>query len=73
MISDFVWGVKDTAASAQAGMDMEMPITHYYGKKLIQAVKNGEVKKEVIDQAAFRIIRTLLAHQAVIDSKKKDG
>ncbi|MCF2682300.1 beta-glucosidase [Faecalicatena contorta] len=73
VISDFVWGVKDTAASAQAGMDMEMPITHYYGKKLIQAVKNGEVKKEVIDQAAFRIIRTLLAHQAVIDSKKKDG
>ncbi len=37
-LSDFNWGIKDTVTAANAGMDLEMPNTYYYGKKLLEAV-----------------------------------
>jgi beta-glucosidase len=37
--------------------------TKYFGPKLVEAVKNGEVKEEVIDNAAVRIVRTVLAFE----------
>ncbi|MBU9726203.1 glycoside hydrolase family 3 C-terminal domain-containing protein [Lachnospiraceae bacterium ASD4241] len=61
VISDFFWGITDTAEAANAGMDVEMCHTRYYGKQLIRAVNAGQVKQEVIDEAAVRIVRTLLA------------
>ena len=42
VLSDFVWGIKDTVASVNGGLDMEMPITHYYGQNLLKAVKAGK-------------------------------
>ncbi|NLM97589.1 MAG: glycosyl hydrolase [Halanaerobiaceae bacterium] len=61
VISDFIWGVKDTVEAANAGMDIEMCATRFFGDKLVEAVKKGEVREEVIDEAAVRIVRTLLA------------
>ena len=72
-ICDFVWGVKDTVASASSGLDIEMPITHFYGEKLLEAVREGEVTEQTIDEAALRIIRTLLAHEHFIEEHKKEG
>ena len=66
-LSDFVWGIKETVASVNGGLDMEMPITHYYGKNLMKAVKDGKVSEDTINQSALRILRTLLAHQSEID------
>lgn len=66
VLSDFVWGIKDTAASINSGLDMEMPITHYYGENLLKAVKDGKVSEDVVHQSALRILRTLLAHQEEI-------
>jgi beta-glucosidase len=60
VISDFVYGVRDTAAAANAGLDVEMPDTRYYGKRLVKAVENGEVPESVVDEAALRIVRTVL-------------
>lgn len=63
VMSDFVWGVRDTAQAANGGQDMEMCCTTYYGNKLVEAVKDGKVPEAKIDQAALRIIRTLIAFQ----------
>lgn len=62
-LSDFNWGIKDTVKAANAGMDLEMPNTYYYGKRLLEAVEKGEVAEEVINEAALRLVRTLLAHE----------
>ena len=61
VISDFIWGVKDTVEAANGGMDIEMCHTKYFGEKLVEAVKNGQVSEETINKAALRIVRTLLA------------
>src|SRR5690554_1095291 len=61
VISDFLWGIAGTVEAIEAGMDIEMCHTKYYGDKLVEAVKDAKVSEEKIDQAALRIIRTLLA------------
>ncbi len=61
VMSDFYWGVKDTVEAANGGQNIEMAHTLFFGDKLVEAVKNGLVPEEKIDDAALRIIRTLLA------------
>ncbi|AZS14320.1 beta-glucosidase family protein [Paenibacillus lutimineralis] len=64
VISDFVWGIRDTVKAVHGGMDIEMCDTKYYGQRLVDAVRSGQVAEEKIDQAAIRIVRTLLAFTA---------
>ena len=40
---------------------MEMCETKYFGDRLVKAVEEGKVPMERIDDAAVRIVRTLLA------------
>ncbi|MDC7127076.1 MAG: glycoside hydrolase family 3 C-terminal domain-containing protein [Spirochaetales bacterium] len=61
VMSDFVWGVRDTVEAANGGQDMEMCCTQFFGEKLVKAVKDGLVKEEKINEAALRIIRTIMA------------
>lgn len=61
VMSDFCWGVKDTVEAANGGQDMEMLWTLEFGKKLAQAVRDGFVPESRIDDAALRIVRTILA------------
>ena len=63
VMSDFVWGVRDTVEAANGGQDMEMCCTTYYGEKLVNAVKAGKVQVDKINEAALRIIRTLIAFE----------
>ncbi len=58
--SDWIWGLHSTAEPAVAGMDVEMPRTKHYGRKLIAAVRDGSVPAEVIDRNARRVVRTKL-------------
>src|SRR5690554_6597647 len=67
VISDFVMGVRDTVEAANGGMDIEMCHTMYFGDKLVEAVKNGQVSEEKINEAALRIVRTLLAFSEADD------
>ena len=60
-MSDFIWGVKDTVEAANGGQDIEMMLTNFFGDKLIKAVKDGFVPESRIDDAALRIVRTILA------------
>lgn len=63
VLSDFTWGIRDTAEAMKGGLDIEMPVTHYYGEKLIKAVSEGKIKEAAVDDAVLRIVRTLLAFQ----------
>lgn len=64
VMNDFLWGIKDTVEAVSGGMDMEMPVTQFFGENLLRAVREGKIPESRIDEATFRIIRTLLAHQA---------
>lgn len=61
VMSDFCWGVLDTVEAANGGQDMEMLWTAFFGKKLVKAVQDGFVPEEKINEAALRIVRTILA------------
>ena len=61
VMSDFCWGVLDTVEAANGGQDMEMLWTQYFGDRLVKAVQDGFVPEEKIDEAALRIVRTILA------------
>lgn len=70
VISDFIWGVKDTVKAANGGMDIEMCHTKYFGDNLVEAVKRGDISEEKIDEAAIRIVRTLLAFTEAEDEQE---
>lgn len=61
VMSDFCWGVRDTVEAANGGQDMEMMWTQWFGERLVKAVKDGFVPEERINDAALRIVRTILA------------
>ena len=61
VMSDFCWGVRDTVEAANGGQDMEMLWTKEFGDRLVQAVKDGFVPEEKINESALRIVRTILA------------
>ncbi|MGQ4514739.1 glycoside hydrolase family 3 C-terminal domain-containing protein [Streptomyces sp. DW26H14] len=50
-------GTHSTAASANAGMDMQMPDDSYFGTALKTAVQNGQVAKARVDDMVARIMR----------------
>jgi beta-glucosidase len=56
VMSDFVLGIRNGKA-ANAGMDVEMPLTINFGKRLMRLVQKGIVSEEVIDEAVLRILR----------------
>jgi len=60
VISDFFWGVRDTVAAAKGGLDIEMPIARFYGKKLIKAVHEARAPARWIEEAVTRIVRQKL-------------
>jgi beta-glucosidase len=66
VISDFIFGVRDTAKGANGGLDVEMCNSNWFSAKKLKAeIKRGTVKEATIDKAAVRIVRTLLAfHEA---------
>ncbi|MBP2630376.1 MAG: glycosyl hydrolase [Firmicutes bacterium] len=63
VMSDFIWGVRDTVEAANGGQDMEMCCTQFFGEKLLNKVKNGQVEESKINDSVLRIVRTLLAFQ----------
>ncbi|MFP6609445.1 MAG: glycoside hydrolase family 3 C-terminal domain-containing protein [Deltaproteobacteria bacterium] len=67
--SDFVKGVYGPDAAA-AGLDVENPETTFFGDKLVEAVERGEVPRADIDEAARRILTTLLTFETRQDPER---
>lgn len=66
-ISDFIWGIRNGQKAAVGGLDIEMPATSHYGPNLLQAVEDGKVMEEVVDESAFRVARTVLKFETAPD------
>ncbi|HOT93357.1 MAG TPA: glycoside hydrolase family 3 C-terminal domain-containing protein [Anaerolineae bacterium] len=66
-ISDFIFGVRNGKKAIEAGLDVEMPLPIHYQRNLLKAVQNGEVAESVVDQAALRVLRTLLVFENTPD------
>ena len=58
---------RDTEQAAMGGLDIEMPATMFYGPQLLQAVQDGKVAKEIVDESAFRVARTVLKFETAPD------
>lgn len=72
IMSDFVWGVKDTVEAVNGGQNMEMCVTKFFGENLVKAVKDGLVDESKVDDAALRIIRTIIAFAEDKEKEKMD-
>jgi beta-glucosidase len=60
VVSDWFFSVKSTAASVNAGLDLEMPGPPIWrGEKLLQAVRNGEVAESKLDESIRRLLLLL--------------
>ena len=60
VMSDFCYGVYDARDGVNAGLDMEMPGTRCFGRKLRKLIEQGGISEAVIDRAVLRILRTKL-------------
>ncbi len=59
VVSDWFESVKSTAASVNAGLDLEMPVPRWRGEQLFEAVERGEVTEETIDTSVRRLLLLL--------------
>src|SRR5271169_680840 len=57
VVSDWFQSGRDGLKSIDAGLDLEMPMTAVYGRRLLAAIESGEVKPELVDEAALRMLR----------------
>ncbi len=60
VMSDWFFAVKSTAASVNAGLDLEMPAPLWRGEQLLQAVERGEVTEATIDKSVRRVLQLLV-------------
>ena len=52
------WGaVKNITAAVQAGVDLQMPHSETSRRELLQAVKDGRISEDLINEHVFRVIR----------------
>ncbi len=59
-LSDFLWAVKDAVKAVKSGMDVEMPCFCHYKDELPQAVADGKIDMQSIDESVGYILRTVL-------------
>lgn len=52
-------GTHDTVAAATAGLDQELAFERYFGRRLFDAVRRGEVAGDVVDDKARRILEAM--------------
>src|SRR5258708_36188123 len=59
VVSDWFESVKSTAASVNAGLDLEMPGPRWRGEQLLAAVERGEVAEATIETSVCRLLLLL--------------
>ena len=75
LVSDWS-AIHSTKEAAQAGMDIEMSVTYnfheyFFANPMIEAVKNGEVKEEVINEKIRNILRLMYKINMFSEDRKK--
>ncbi|HEX2314764.1 MAG TPA: glycoside hydrolase family 3 C-terminal domain-containing protein [Thermomonospora sp.] len=63
VISDWFLAAKDTAGSAEAGLNIEMPVgVRYSPAALLAALGTGRLSRATVDRRVHEYLRTLFAH-----------
>ena len=57
LMTDFIFGMRDSRKAALAGQDIEMPFAMHWARELKALVGRGEVPLARIDDAALRVLR----------------
>lgn len=57
VMTDFIFGMRDSKKAALAGQDVEMPFAMLHDRDLKGLVERGEVPVERVDDAALRVLR----------------
>jgi len=57
VMSDFIFGIRDTREPGNAGLDVEMNATQFYGRRLVEAIREGLVDGKRIEDGVRRILR----------------
>ena len=74
IVSDW-GGVHSTVGTAESELDLEMSVTpdfdnYFFANPLLEAVKNGEVKEELIDKKVKNILRVMFKTKMIGDEKE---
>lgn len=73
VMSDFVWGCRDTEGCLRAGLDVEMMFTMQYGAgKIKKLLKSGNINEEHIDRAVRNILGVLIRQVPNIKPRSMD-
>ncbi len=65
VMSDFGYGIRGTVEPANAGLDLEMNNTQFYGRRLTEAVRDGLVPERTVDEAAVRILAKKIEYAGI--------
>ena len=60
VISDFIFGLRDSVASVRAGLDIEAPYSQLRAHELPIALKDGGIQWDEIERTALRVLETQL-------------
>ncbi len=63
VVSDFIWGLRDAAASLAAGLDVEMP----FAQQRARALAGGQFAEADVNRSALRILATQLRFAASVE------
>jgi len=72
VISDWIFGIRDAAASMRAGLDIEMPYRMIRATHLAGALESGDASWDDVDACVARTIATLLRFDDVLASPAPD-
>ena len=64
VITDWIFGMRDAEQAALAGQDVEMPFRMHYARHLPALLESGAVPVAVVDDAARRLLTTMLRFAA---------
>ena len=67
-ISDWIFGVRDGAASVAAGLDVEMPYRMRRAGSVPGALADGSLSWDQVDACVIRTLATLLRFQPMLDT-----
>lgn len=72
VISDWILGLRDAAASVHAGLDIEMPYRMVRASHLADALDSGSASWDDVRAAVTRVVATLLRFDAVLSAPVPD-
>lgn len=73
VLSDFIWAIRNTPRSLEAGMDLEAPFKQLRGHELPQAIAAGQTGWETVRTSALRILAAQLRHYAERERAEPTG